>query len=156
MNPKGLHQGHGQAQVVSRTMGDILVIKLPCIGNVQSLAKRICLSKRNHCCDLWNRLVNKYQIIMIPTGTRTYRSVTEYVWGKEMHIWKHISILQWRHNERDGVSNYRRIDCLLNRLFGCRSKKTSKLRVTGLWEGNLRVTVGFPSQMFSNAENVSI
>ena len=25
--------------------------------------------------------------------------------------------LQWRHNERDGVSNHRRLDCLLNRLF---------------------------------------
>ena len=24
---------------------------------------------------------------------------------------------QWRHNERDGVSNHRRLDCLLNRLF---------------------------------------
>ena len=25
--------------------------------------------------------------------------------------------LQWRHNERDGVSNHRRLDCLLNHLF---------------------------------------
>ena len=25
--------------------------------------------------------------------------------------------LQWRHNERDGVSNHRHLDCLLNRLF---------------------------------------
>ena len=25
--------------------------------------------------------------------------------------------LKWRHNERDGVSNYRRLDYLLNRLF---------------------------------------
>ena len=40
--------------------------------------------------------------------------------------------LQRRHNERDGFSNYRRLDCLLNRLFKCRQKKTSKLRVTGL------------------------
>ena len=44
--------------------------------------------------------------------------------------------LQWRHNERDGVSNHQGLDCLLNRLFRCRSKKTSKLRVTGLCEGN--------------------
>ena len=44
--------------------------------------------------------------------------------------------LQWRHNERDGVSNHERLDCLLNYLFRCRSKKTSKLRVTGLCEGN--------------------
>ena len=25
--------------------------------------------------------------------------------------------LQWRHNECDGMSNHRRLDCLLNRLF---------------------------------------
>ena len=25
--------------------------------------------------------------------------------------------LQWRYDERDGVSNHRRLDCLLNRLF---------------------------------------
>ena len=48
--------------------------------------------------------------------------------------------LQWRHNERNGVSNHRRFDCLLNRLFRRRSKKTSKLRVTGLCEGNSPVT----------------
>ena len=29
---------------------------------------------------------------------------------------------QWRNNERDGVSNHRPIDPLLNRLFGLRSK----------------------------------
>ena len=31
--------------------------------------------------------------------------------------------LQWRHNGRDGVSNYQPLDCLLNRLFRRRSKK---------------------------------
>ena len=43
---------------------------------------------------------------------------------------------QWRHNGRDGVSNHHPHDCLLNRLFRRRSKKTSKLRVTGLCEKN--------------------
>ena len=37
-----------------------------------------------------------------------------------------------------GVSNHQPHDCLLNRLFRHRSKKTSKLRVTGLCEGILR------------------
>ena len=46
------------------------------------------------------------------------------------------STLQWRHNERDCVSNHRRLHSLLNRLFGSRSKKTSKLRATGICEGN--------------------
>ena len=50
------------------------------------------------------------------------------------------------------VTNHRRLDCLLNRSFRCRSKKTSKLCVTGLCEGNLLVTWGFPSQKASNAE----
>ena len=37
-----------------------------------------------------------------------------------------------------------------------RSKKTSKLRVTGLCAGNSSVTGEFPAQRASNAENVSI
>ena len=42
--------------------------------------------------------------------------------------------LQWRHNERDDVSNHQSHDCLHNRLFKRRSKKTSTLRVTDpLW-----------------------
>ena len=40
--------------------------------------------------------------------------------------------LLWRNNESDGVYNHQRFDCLLNRVFRRRSKKTSKLRVTGL------------------------
>ena len=64
--------------------------------------------------------------------------------------------LQWRHNERDGVSNHQPHDCLLNRLFGRRSNKTSKLRVTGLCVVNSPVTGEFPAQRASNAENVSI
>ena len=51
----------------------------------------------------------------------------------------------------DGVSNHQLHDCLLNRLFRRRSKKTSKLRVTGLCEGNSPVTGEFPAQT-SNAE----
>ena len=44
--------------------------------------------------------------------------------------------LQWRHNGRDGVSNQQPHDCIFNRLIRRRSKKTSKLRVTGLCAGN--------------------
>ena len=63
--------------------------------------------------------------------------------------------LQWPHNERDLVSNHRRLDCLLSRLIRHKSKKTSKLHVTSLCEGNPPVTGGFPSQRASNAETVS-
>ena len=64
--------------------------------------------------------------------------------------------LQWHHNERDGVSDHRCLDCLLGRLFRRRSKKTAKVRITGLCKGNPPVTGGFPSQRASNAANVSI
>ena len=64
--------------------------------------------------------------------------------------------LRWRHNGRDSVSNHQPHDCLLNRLFRRRSKKTSKLRVTGLWAENSPETGEFSAQMASNAENVSI
>ena len=67
-----------------------------------------------------------------------------------------FSTTRWRHNERDGVSNHQPHDCLLNRLLRRRSKKTSKLRVIGLCEGNSPVTGEFPAQRASNAENVSI
>ena len=69
--------------------------------------------------------------------------------------YRHMT-LQWRHNKRDGVSNHQPHDCLLNRLFRHRSKKTTKLRITGLCEGNSPVTGEFPAQRANNAEIVSI
>ena len=50
------------------------------------------------------------------------------------------------------VSNHQPRGCLLNRLCRHRSKKTSKVRVTGLIVG----TGEFPAQRASYAENVSI
>ena len=47
---------------------------------------------------------------------------TTISWKKKQ--W-HFS-LQWRNNERSGVSNHLPHDCLLNRLFRLRSKKTSE------------------------------
>ena len=64
--------------------------------------------------------------------------------------------LLWRHNGCDGVSNHQHLLCLLSCLFRRRSKKTSKLHVTGLCTGNSPVTGEFPAQMTSNAENISI
>ena len=64
--------------------------------------------------------------------------------------------LLWCHNGLDGVSNRRPHDCLLSRLFGRRSKKTSKLRVTCLCAGISPGTGEFPAQRASNVENVSI
>ena len=58
--------------------------------------------------------------------------------------------LQWRQNGRDGVSNHQPHDCLLKRLFRRRSKKTPKLRVTGLRVGNSQVIGEFPAQRASD------
>ena len=64
--------------------------------------------------------------------------------------------LQWRHNGHYGISNHQPHHCLLNPLFRRKWKKTSKLRITGLCAGNSPMTGEFPTQMGSNAENVSI
>ena len=77
--------------------------------------------------------------------------------GPRVKSKKHLcQPLLWRHNEWESVSNHQPHDCLLNCLFGRRSKKTSKLRVTGLCAGNSSETGEFPAQRASNAENVSI
>ena len=74
---------------------------------------------------------------------------------KQLFGWVVYS-LQWRRNEHNGVSNHQPHDCLLNRLFRQRSKKISKLCVTGLCVGNSPGTGEFPAQKASNVENVSI
>ena len=79
-------------------------------------------------------------------------SITKII--PKLQIWN--CILQWRHNECDGVSNHQSHDCLLNRLFRRRSKKTLKLRFTGLCAWNSPMTGEFPAQMASNVDNVSI
>ena len=52
--------------------------------------------------------------------------------------------LRWRHNDHDGGSNHQPHGCLLNRLFRRKSRKTSKLRVTGLCVGNSPGPVNSP------------
>ena len=80
----------------------------------------------------------------------------EHMYWDKVPSSERIFTLRWRHNEHDGISNHQPHDCLVNRLFRRRSKKTSKLRVTGLCEGNSPVTGEFPAQRASNAEIVSI
>ena len=68
----------------------------------------------------------------------------------------HYSSLQWRHNGRYGVLYHQPHDCLLNRLFRCRSTKNSKLCVTGFCVGNSLVTGEFSAQVASNADKAFI
>ena len=84
------------------------------------------------------------------------KNTTQQIVIRKCNIFDEQLSLQWRHDERDGVSNHQSHDRLLKRLFRRRSKKTSKLCVTGHCEGNSLVTVESPAQRASNAENVSI
>ena len=65
-----------------------------------------------------------------------------------------MATLQWRHYERDDVSNHQRPDCLLNCLL--RRRKKSNVRVTGLCEGKSPLIGELPTQRTSNAEKFSI
>ena len=65
-----------------------------------------------------------------------------WFWHDAIRRW--FSSLHWRHNDHDGVSNHQPYGCVLNRLFRRRSKKKSKLRVTGLCVGNSPGPVNSP------------
>ena len=87
------------------------------------------------------------------------RTCKRYDWFEYCVMFNHMKhssryALRWRHNGRDSVPSHQPHDCLLNRLFRRRSKKASKLRVTGLCAGNSPGTGEFPAQMASNAESV--
>ena len=69
-----------------------------------------------------------------------------------IHYYCILDTFQWRHNGRESVSNHQPHDCLLNLLFWRRSKKTPKIRLTGLCVGNSPGTGEFPAQMASYAE----
>ena len=55
-----------------------------------------------------------------------------------------LSTLQCGHNGRDGFSNHQPHDCLLNRLFGRRSKKTSNSALLAFVRGIHRSPVNSP------------
>ena len=107
-------------------------------------------SRHNGVWSSWRR----QQLVVASSVERKRASETLRRYGKIVAFI--VISLQWRHYDHDGVSNHQHHGCLLNRLFGCRSKKTSKLRVTGLCAGNSLGTGEFPPQMAGYAENVSI
>ena len=115
--------------------------------NCQIVAKSFISCKA--CIPQKERRCHKQWLLLISKMSRNF-------FLRRASRWNLILSLQWRHNGRDGVSNHQPHDCLLNRLFKRRSKKTSKLRVTGLCAGNSPVIGEFPAQMASNAENDSI
>ena len=114
------------------------------------LSEPMMVSLQTHICVTWPQWVNCFIVVVFLILLDSH--------GAFSHIFQDYlqTPLQWRHNECNGISNHRRFDCLLSRFFRCRSKKTSKLCITGLCDGNPPVASGFPSQRASNAINVSI
>ena len=66
-----------------------------------------------------------------------------------LHHMEHFP-LQWRYNERDGVSNHQMHDCLLNYLFRRRSKKTSKPRNAFL------ALINLPTRIIATSSSVTL
>ena len=62
-------------------------------------------------------------------------SVMPWYWGDGDSLQYLYTTVEWRHNGRDIVWHHQLLDCLLNCLSRRISKKTSKLRVTGLCAG---------------------
>ena len=85
-----------------------------------------------------------------PVGIHMHMLLFAWMW---LCSWSLFSIQLYM---RTCVSNHQPHHCLLNRLFRRRSKKTSKLGITGFCAGNSPVTGELPAQMASNEENVSI
>ena len=103
-----------------------------CFLSIRYRLDNYCVSK-SHTHPQWSGSLHRYPATW--TGILAYNEK-----GRFMDKPIRLEPLQWRRNERDGVSNHRRLDCLVSRLFRRRSKNTSKLCVTGLCEGNLPVT----------------
>ena len=86
---------------------------------------------------LWHRMASQAQFIDQRISAISQWHSTPFLPNE--HAISNVSVictLHWRHNEPDGVSNHQPRYCLLNCLFRCRTKKTPKLRVTGLCAEN--------------------
>ena len=97
---------------------------------------------RNHLILYTGKVTFHATILLMQHHWSLWETMCEDSWTRPSdQLW-----LQWHHNERGDVSNHQPHDCLLNRLylFRCISKKASKLRVTGLCDGNPPVTGGSP------------
>ena len=85
------------------------------------------------CCNIFRKLQHLTETSWFSHSLSLYWPIVEG-----------MKTLQWRHNDHDDVSNHQTHGCLLNRLFWRRSKKTSKLRVTGLCAGKSPGPVNSP------------
>ena len=91
---------------------------------------------RNDAIKLWNQSVKINQPVLLNVCV--------------MHWYIIYWSLQWRHNERDGVSNHQPRHCFTQPFIQAKIKENFK--VSRHWP----LFGEFPAQMVSNAENVSI
>ena len=102
-------------------------------------------SKHTFYCECHRYTINKNWFMENHDLVFCHFPQTLFETGLKHTMLPHIfTVLQWRHNDHDSVSNHQPHGCLLNRLFRRRSKKTSKLRVTGLCVGNSPGPVNSP------------
>ena len=86
---------------------------------------------------LHDHIIHNPLLVAFADSGHVYRSAACIMIHKmTWHQCIESSTLKSHHNECDDVSDYWHPDCLLNLLFKCISKKTLKLCVTGLSEGN--------------------
>ena len=106
----------------------------------------------SHDCSVtWNSLVVVLWNLKVPTALQTYITNAEVInfsfvrWrgNTQVHRINHLPRcryfcnrsgscgLQWRHNERNGVSNHRRLDCLRKRLDQRKHQHSASLACVG-------------------------
>ena len=94
--------------------------------------------------ELWASQIKVISSLNQPTNDEFRTSTQETMAILRLALWIPMITLPWRHNGRDSVSIHQPPDCLLNRLFRRRSKRTPKLRVIGLCGGIHRGPVYSP------------
>ena len=132
------------------------VCDVPChlSFSIKALKRDVSVNERNMCPGMLYlqlyyafKLTHRF-ISVCRHGSKCISSVKiSFVYAK-LNCLQCVYPLQWRHNERHGFSNHHQHDCLLNRWFIRRPKKTPKLRVTGLCEGNSRHKSPVTRKMF--------
>ena len=95
-----------------------------------------CYPSRDNCILCMRQVFNTQHVAAILNDTilrKTVQKFTCITWGIACNSsssppcrYLYNASLQWRHNGHDGVPNHQPHHCSLNRLFGRRSKKTSK------------------------------
>ena len=107
-------------------------------ANSPKIAKRFCRINKIwvYCIDLYTHIV-----IYIWHIIHKHRPHTSYI--ARRHGLSASCTLEWRHYERECVSNYRLLVCLFNRLRTCRSKEILKFHFNGLYVGNSSTASGF-------------